>query len=390
MKKTMIIILLIAIYSISGFSQFGTDTMSKCISRAYLELSSWDMYGVKHWGIGSCSSDNSEGGGGGMYDLAQMQQLNIFEGTEENIELREYWYRAYNIIYFCNLAIHLSDQTDLDNLIKERYIAEAKFIRSLMYFELSITLGKAVLLTDIFNWELTNDFFPDYNITFMLNKDFSNISEIFNQIELDLNEVVSDLPQKSSLGNDELFRATKGAAYGLLAKTLLFGSSYARYYTDDERFTGLTEKWDQVKNVALSVINSNEYELVGINGEAYNTWWDGSYLYPDETPGFRYIFSVDGNDSPESVFSVGDRREDKNQWIPNGGNSIVNMTGPRGIIHPDTETSIDYGWGWIVPTVDLKNAFAEESGNANDDPRFSVTVALETDSLLAYIYDAYT
>ncbi len=381
MKRIITFFMLALVVRSYCFCQFGEDTAGYCLERAYLELSSRHSYGLNHWIFGDCRSDNSEVGGEGPTDLPNFQELMLFDYAATNQEVTDSWYRMYNIIFFCDRTMYFAPIVGLDDSIRDQYIAEAKFIQSLMLFELAINFDSIQIYTDFSEWELTG-MFDDYYAFNRTYTEPSTIAEVFSKIETDLADAIPDLPLKSEYPEDDRFRATKGAAKALLAKMYIFQSSYAKYYPGDERFSGLTEHWDSAYQYAEEVVTSLEYELVGINGETYNTWWDGSYLYPVETSGYRYIFNAEGNDSPESVFAAKNLLLGEG-WKPYGGNATTAFTTWRK--YWDGPVSAYYGWGFNIPAQDLTDEFAEESGNASDDPRFAVTAAVEGDSV--YVYD---
>jgi hypothetical protein len=383
MKKTIIVISFMLISSKFVFAQFGTDTASFYIERAYTELSSRDLYAVTHWIFGDCRSDNSEVGGEiGGNDLPFYQNLMLLDYQENNDKVKLFWYRAYNIIYLCNKTIELAPTLLIDESIKHRYIAEARFIRSLMFLELAITFDTIPICLDFYDWRLGNTFFNDYDPSVQIHKEPNTMAEVFALIEADLTEAINNLPLRSTLSAEGIFRATKGAAQALLAKMYIFQSSYAKNYPGDSRFAGLSEKWDMALQYAEEVINSDEYELAGINGETYDTWWNSSYLYPAVTPGFRYIFTVDGNYSPESVFAATNLL--MGQYCSYGNNDLTIFTTCRNYLDSEMLQQ-NLGWGLNLPAQDLIDEFAAETGSEKDDPRFAVTVACEGDSLYASI-----
>jgi hypothetical protein len=197
----------------------------------------------------------------------------------------------------------------------------------------------------------------------------SEIYEIINLIKSDLRIAIASLPEKHEWG-DQVGRASKGAAMALMAKTYLYESSYAHYYNNDERFTGLNERWDSVLYWAEQVMNLPDYSLVGINGERYGTWRGPN------TGGYQWLFMVDGNNSEESVFSIQSRQDDLG-WFDSRGTALIRWCAPRKInISTGGADGADFGWGWWCPTDFLVNAY--EPG----DPRYKATVLEEGDTML--------
>ncbi|UCH13110.1 MAG: RagB/SusD family nutrient uptake outer membrane protein, partial [Bacteroidales bacterium] len=380
MKKLTYLIFIVLCLSIkTGWAQFGTDTMEIYLIKAYYDLSSKHLYAACQWIFGDCAADLSEvGGEAGGEDWAELQESMYHDIKSDNFTLIEYGWRAYTMIYACNYTIQHAPYSSLSEELKARYVAEARFIRAMTYFNLARMFDSIPVLLNKFEWPMNKkekfiadmDCMPDNKIYSTCN----SLNEILDQVKLDLTEAIPDLLEKSELSEEQKFCATKGAAKALLGKVLLYESSYAKNYSGDSRFEGLEERWDEALDILEQVINSGEYELVGINGEKYDTWWNTSYLYAESTPAYRYIFTVDGNDSPESVFSARNLLPPDVGWNTYGGNYINVFTTVRDFYYNDNSYWTD-GWGFNCPTDTLLQEF--EAG----DPRLPVTIAQEGDSI---------
>jgi len=126
------------------------------------------------------------------------------------------------------------------------------------------------------------------------------------------------LPEKSEYSSDNLGRATKGAARGLLARVhMTLGN------------------WDLVDQYTSAIINSGEYSL-----------------YPD----FAELFTLEGENSSESVFEVQNEAYEEG----GGGSQYNQVQGVRG--------TPNLGWGFNRPSDDLIRSF--ERG----DPRREITI----------------
>ena len=148
MKKILLFLVILLFSSRLIFAQFGADTASYYIERAYTELISRDLYSVFHWILGECRSDNSEVGGEiGGHDQVPYQDLMLFDYQATNAKVETFWYRAYNIIYLCDKTMELAPEAGLDQEVMDQYIAEAKFIRSLVLFELAKTFDSIPICT---------------------------------------------------------------------------------------------------------------------------------------------------------------------------------------------------------------------------------------------------
>ena len=68
-----------------------------------------------------------------------------FEGNEAA------WREHYHAIFRANQVIANVPQIDMDAAVKSRIVAEATFLRSLMYYNLSILFGNVPILTGLLN-----------------------------------------------------------------------------------------------------------------------------------------------------------------------------------------------------------------------------------------------
>lgn len=113
---------------------------------------------------------------------------------------------------------------------KNRYIAEAKFLRAWFYHDLATYYGGVPLI--LLPGDLSNSF-PSRN----------SKEEIITQVLKDLNEAIPDLPAQYTTDEDR-GRITKGAAMGLKARVLLYN-----------------EKWAEAAAAAKGVIDLKVYNL---------------------------------------------------------------------------------------------------------------------------------
>ncbi|WP_167353109.1 RagB/SusD family nutrient uptake outer membrane protein [Pedobacter steynii] len=137
--------------------------------------------------------------------------IKFFRDAPSNFFVLDYWQRTYNTIARCNLVLKYLDNVT-DPVKKKSFEGEAKFIRSLMYFNLVRLYGDVPLLTAAIK-------FDDF-------EKFKRISktEVYNQLKTDLQTAVASCPV--SWPNNQLARATKGASQALLAKVYLTLKDY--------------------------------------------------------------------------------------------------------------------------------------------------------------------
>ncbi|WP_310560533.1 RagB/SusD family nutrient uptake outer membrane protein [Flavobacterium sp.] len=136
--------------------------------------------------------------------------------TPTNQAVAELWQKWYTGIGRANFAMEIAQEFDgyKTNGLKERIIAEAKFLRGFYYFELVKQFGDVPLFLNAIR--TTND--PLYLPR-------SPIATVYAQIEKDLSEAAAVLPKKGE--SQDMWRATSGAALGILAKAQLYQGKYA-------------------------------------------------------------------------------------------------------------------------------------------------------------------
>ncbi len=338
----------------------------QAVTAAYSQFNNiavWDRDILTYFG--DVTSDDGEAGGDYVNEVPDAEKLDYF-GVEPSITyLDDVYGTLYRGINFANICIaklpNITKETDPDNFDQDllnKRIGEAKFIRAINFFYLSEIFGEVPLVDHVLGSS-------EYSMG------RSNLRDIYDLIEKDLKDAIELLPERGA-SNWEIGRATKGAAQALLARTYLFESSYAKYYGgSDPRYTKLNERWSDVLEYAEKVINSGKYELVGINGEKYNTWRGPN------TDGYRYIFTVEGDNCPENVFEI-NSLEDGEAYNDSRGSSFTRWTCARYYINEKGVKTSTTEWGLGLPHPDLITAFGLE------DPRLRTTMTWEGGDSIGY------
>ena len=258
----------------------------------YESLREW-FYHCGGYPILDIMSDDASKGSNQNDQLATVGPYNTFQHTPTQDGLDRWWNALYEGVKRTNVVIEKVPAINMDTVIRNRYIAEAKFIRGLLYFDLVRAWGGVPLV-------LTTN--PPVKLP------RSTADEIYLQVIKDLTYAIVYLPEKSQYGADDAGRATKGAAKALLAKVYLFRHNFP-----------------DAETLLLQVINSNEYSL---------------------EPLFINANGVDGNNGIESVFEIGALQVEGTE---SGGNQYANTQGVRG--------SPNKGWGFNRPTENLRGSF---------------------------------
>ncbi|MBN2262591.1 MAG: RagB/SusD family nutrient uptake outer membrane protein [Prolixibacteraceae bacterium] len=316
----------------------------------------WDVGIMQR--LGDIPSDDAEAGGDNIGDVPELQDFGRLTPLTTNGVYTEVFGTLYRSILYSNIAIEelpSIKETDpnADAVLINRRVAEAKFVRAINYAYLTMIFGGVPFVDHVLGGD---EYEPPR----------AEIKQIYDFIETDLKEAIEVLPERSGWGA-EVGRASKGAAKALLGRTLLFESSYAKNYGGkDPRFDGMEERWAESLKYSEEVINSGEYELVGINGETFESWRG------PETNGYRYIFTSDGDNTKEGVFEIQCIQEGLG-WSAARGNALAQWSASRYFLDPEkdmlqTTTGM---WGFGVPTQDLWDAF--EDG----DPRRDASMVRE-------------
>jgi starch-binding outer membrane protein, SusD/RagB family len=216
-----------------------------------------------------------------------------FTFTTTGDELDRWWSTLYLGVKRANIVIVKVPQIQMDTVLRNRYIAEARFLRGLFYFDLVRAWGGVPIITALI---------PPLKVA------RSTKEEVYSFILSDFLYALSQLPEKSTQPAGDIGRATKGAARAYLAKVYLFQGDFVN-----------SEKY------SMDVINSGEYNL---------------------EPVFTDANSVNGEQGIESILEVG-ASASENYEGP--GDQYGNVQGVRG--------TPNRGWGFNRPSPDLRSSF---------------------------------
>ncbi len=261
----------------------------------YSMLRDWQVHVFSWIGLTSIVSDNADKGST-PGDASFLENLNDLQFDPGNVAFSDPWAGYYKGIYRANLAIQNIPNIKMDATMKNRLIAENKFLRAYFYFFLVRAYGNVPLITKPLNADQYNQ--PN-----------STPDSVYALIERDLQFAVQNLPVKSQYSSADQGRASKGAAQGLLAKVYL----YRQDYKDAQKY-------------AEDVINSGEYSL---------------------DPNYAQMFTLGGENNTGTIFSA----ECVATASGNGGSQYGQVQGVRG--------NPNLGWGFDNPSMDLINSYDE-------------------------------
>jgi starch-binding outer membrane protein, SusD/RagB family len=144
----------------------------------------------------------------GWNELRSISALNI---TQYSFEVNyDTWGHHWRGVYRANQVLAYVPAIEMDQTLKNRYLGEAKFLRALYYYNLVTIWGSIPLVLEPSNPSDKPSQVPQ--------------EQVWAQIEKDLTEAAASLPP--SYTGDDIGRATKGSAFGLLGRVYLQQKKY--------------------------------------------------------------------------------------------------------------------------------------------------------------------
>lgn len=183
-------------------------------------------------------------------DLIATSSLNLYSQGTNSIPSEDKNYTTlYKRIYYTNLLLKNANSFDNQEAIKIP-VAEAKFFRAYLHFELVQIWGDVILLTE----PLDLDSEKLYG-----KRDDRGV--VIDQIITDLKEAADGLPETAS----EEGRLTKYAALAMLSRVALYEGTWQKFHTNGKDATSNTERSTALltiaRDAAKDVIESGKYEI---------------------------------------------------------------------------------------------------------------------------------
>jgi len=279
------------------------DDFKNAVNGAYAGLQSGGLAGNSYV-FGEIASDNTVAVASGS--VTDQDEFDRFYIKTTNPFISGRWNDAYSVIARYNTILDKIGPAAMDETLKNRYIAETKFLRAVVYFTLVQTFGDVPLI-------LKPVATPDEGYTFGRNPQ----AEVYAQIEKDLSEAEAVLPV--SYPSADLGRATRGAAKSYLGKVYLTQKKYALAVSKlkeviDLGVYALLPSYADVFRVA----NKNNKESIfdvqyKSGGAGEGNAWPNSFA-PQNSGNAVIAFGGDGNNQPTtdmiSAYEAGDLRKD--------------------------------------------------------------------------------
>lgn len=327
-------------------SEFFTSlsTAEAVVNAAYVPMT-WE-FGTTYypeWYFGDIVSDDALKGGQDINDGADLRELENFKANSDNEILLQYYRAQWQGIQRANLAIDEIPTTRIETegteaeqqaKYRDRYLGEAYFLRGFYYFRLARMFGGMPLIDYVIKssnqWAQTR----------------STMDETLNFAIKDFKRAENLLWKKDKYSNEELGRATKGAAQAMLLKANLYRADYLRNAgneTEAQKYFAEAAKWGE------KVIKSRQYSL-----------W----------PNYLDNFRLANENGRESVFEIQYTEEATSDY---GGEGYTRGTMTTILQRSRSSAFGEAGWGYDRPTQNLYNEY--EAGDARRDE----TILVPTD-----------
>jgi len=289
---------------ITGTDYSKAENIFLSVSAAYASMRSFDAHAFAYVGAFEITSDNAYKGST-PGDNPPMLEFDTFTHTATNPLVNSLWTGFFGIVSASNFAIHQMPlfYAALLNPLDRRYAmqcqAEAKVIRAYAYFNLTRLFGRVPIIDTIMT--------P----TQLASARQATTQELYAFIEKDLLDAIAVLP--ATYPRDWAGRITRYTAMGIKAKVHLYQA-----------------EWDSVASLTNRIIASGRFDLLD---------------------NFREVFSIDGENSRESLFEIQSSTLG-NTIGPETFLEYAFVQGPRGNAPSNMQ-----GWGFNVPSQDLMNFF---------------------------------
>lgn len=202
------------------YDQVSSGTFWKNESQAkqammgiYNDMKNENAFGIT-FGL-DCLSDIGVG-----YDNPGYVNMYLGTYTARTDQVLSKWQTLFDGVMRANTVLQNMPTVEVSDEVKAQYVSEARFMRALYYFSLLNFFGGV----------------PLYDESWVVDKDFNNMKEpratedaTRDFIVKDLDAAIASLPVKWD--NANYGRATKGAAYALKGKVLLYNKKYTEAAT---------------------------------------------------------------------------------------------------------------------------------------------------------------
>ncbi|MCH7409782.1 RagB/SusD family nutrient uptake outer membrane protein [Belliella sp. DSM 111904] len=282
------------------------------------------LFNSNYFFFNEALSDNAFNGRG---DVAGSASLGAGTYDPSLGRLNEEWNLHYQGIKTCNILLENIDRVpQMNENNRDRFKAEARFIRAFLHFQLMTWFGDIPLLAS------------DPSLEEALTITRTPRDQVKSFIISELQSSLAFLPTNVSLSTNQRGRITQGAVIGLLARVHLYDGD-----------------WQEVVNYTNELIGSNDYGNYGL------------------VPSYEGLFLPENQNSQEDILSL--------QFVPQlrTWGQFFDMAplsaGARLNALAPTRSLVDsYVMTNGRPIDDPQSGYDENNPYANRDPRLTYTV----------------
>ncbi len=274
-------------------------------------------------------------------------------------ELLDYW--PYDNIRSTNEILEILEEATFDQETIAQKMAEARFLRAFMYFELVKRYGGVPLITEPQSIDQPAE---------ELNVPRDPEADIYDFIATEMDAITDVLP--ASCSSDEFGKPTKWAAYALKSRAMIYAASIAEFSTitlpggvlgiPQSAATGY---WQAAYDASMEIIDNSPHALYEEN--------------PDPQDNYAEIFTNDGNTEVifAEVYDLGLLKT--HSWnlynMPDGFRTGWGSNGPVYLEHVEKYGYMD-GSSGKLDWADLNDSvlFDIETLMHQKDPRFRASV----------------
>jgi hypothetical protein len=284
----------------TGTDYTKADNIFLSVSASYATLRNYGAHVFPYIGAFEIASDNADKGST-PEDNPPMLELDNLTWEADNGLINDLWTAYFDIVSGANYSIHQMPLFEAallnsaDKLYARQCQGEVKTIRAYAYFNLTRLFGSVPIIDTL----LTADQLASVSQ--------SSTDQLYAFIEKDLGEAIAILPE--SYTSEWAGRISKYTAMAIKAKVHLYQA-----------------EWDSVASLTDKIIASGWYDLL---------------------PDFREVFSIDGENSEESLFELQSSTLGKTI----GDQTFIEyayVQGPRANYPSNMQ-----GWGFCVPSQNL-------------------------------------
>ena len=236
------------------------------------------------------------------------------------------WKNCYEGIKTCHTFLENIDLVPaMDETLKTRMKAEARFIRAFLFFRLASQYGDVPLF--------------DYNLSLQEANSIARSpkSEVIGFVRNELNEIVNILPAKEEYDASDNGRITSGAVMTLLARIYLYDND-----------------WANVASICEEIMN-------------------GEYGHYELFPSYSGLFMPDNEYNDEVILDLGYALIDRT-WNQLYDAIPLSVGGRINAFAPTQELVDDYIMKNGKGILDANSGYHEDNPYVNRDPRFEATI----------------